>query len=281
MRESGVGWRNPMVHGLADRASGAPCIVAVLTGDLDVLRTLHGAGWSMGNVIEGAAQGGQIEVLDWELQRNIRREGSDAAGRVAFDVTTVMQSAVRRGHVDMLRWALEQDFALRPGLDVDAAAAGQMSVVRFICERVVGFARDGGGPAGRACAIAAGRGDLAMLEFLACQDYTLGPCLLDRAAWSGDVRVLSWVRSTGLEWTARPCAIAASRGHLAALQWLRAQEPPCPWSSEVVHKARARQHLELAAWAVAQGCPTPEVDCSVLATKAPVCCCCDGVFGYL
>jgi hypothetical protein len=243
------------------RASGAPCIAAAFIGDLDVLRTLHGAGWPMDDVLEGASRGGQIAVLDWQLQRTRRRAGAGDAGRGAFDAETVMQFAARYGQVDVLRWALEQGFALCPGLDVDAAAAGQMSVVRFICERVVGFARDGDGRAGRACAAAAGRGDLPMLEYLASQGYTLGPCLLDRAAWSGDVRVLGWVRLRGLEWTARACAIAASRGHLAALQWLRAQEPPCPWSSEVVHKARARQHLELAAWAEAQGgCPTPEDD---------------------
>jgi hypothetical protein len=96
-----------------------------------------------------------------------------------------------------------------------------------------------------------------MLQYLAAQGYAVRPCVLDRAAPNGDVPMLGWARSRGLEWTARACAAAAARGHLAALQWLRAQEPPCPWSSEVIQKAL---HEELAEWAEAHGCPMPEED---------------------
>jgi hypothetical protein len=42
-------------------------------------------------------------------------------------------------------------------------------------------------------------------------------------------------RATKLGWTGdlgstNCCALAAKGGHLEALQWARAQEPPCPWS---------------------------------------------------
>jgi hypothetical protein len=39
------------------------------------------------------------------------------------------------------------------------------------------------------------------------------------------------------------------------LQWLRAQDPPCPWDGRVVRDATTRGHHELAQWAVAHGAP--------------------------
>jgi hypothetical protein len=39
------------------------------------------------------------------------------------------------------------------------------------------------------------------------------------------------------------------------LQWLRAQEPPCPWDERVVAIARKRGHEQLLHWALAHGAP--------------------------
>jgi len=39
------------------------------------------------------------------------------------------------------------------------------------------------------------------------------------------------------------------------LQWLRSQEPPCPWDERVVSWARSGGHDELLQWALAHGAP--------------------------
>jgi len=39
------------------------------------------------------------------------------------------------------------------------------------------------------------------------------------------------------------------------LQWLRAQDPPCPWDQWVVEGAMDYGHHELLEWALAHGAP--------------------------
>jgi hypothetical protein len=38
------------------------------------------------------------------------------------------------------------------------------------------------------------------------------------------------------------------RGHLAVLQWLRAQDPPCPWNKQVCQIVARRQEGALLEW---------------------------------
>jgi hypothetical protein len=39
------------------------------------------------------------------------------------------------------------------------------------------------------------------------------------------------------------------------LQWLRSQDPPCPWDQQVASLAEAGGHHELLQWALAHGAP--------------------------
>jgi len=45
---------------------------------------------------------------------------------------------------------------------------------------------------------------------------------------------------------------AAQNGHLEVLQWLRAQDPPCPWDSSVCSSAAHKGQLEVLQWARAR-----------------------------
>jgi hypothetical protein len=45
---------------------------------------------------------------------------------------------------------------------------------------------------------------------------------------------------------------AASRGGLEVLQWLRAQDPPCPWCEETIAEASS---MRVSRWAEENGCP--------------------------
>jgi hypothetical protein len=45
--------------------------------------------------------------------------------------------------------------------------------------------------------------------------------------------MLQWLRKQDppCPWDSRACSNAAQRGHLEVLKWLRGQDPPCPWDS--------------------------------------------------
>jgi hypothetical protein len=53
----------------------------------------------------------------------------------------------------------------------------------------------------------------------------------------------------------RVCQYAADNGHLSVLQWLRAQQPPCPWNDWVCSSAAIYGHLHILQWARAQDPP--------------------------
>ena len=56
-------------------------------------------------------------------------------------------------------------------------------------------------------------------------------------------------------WDDETCTTAAANGHLEALQWARAQDPPCPWElhcswdENVCNRAAANGHIEVLHWA--------------------------------
>ena len=47
-------------------------------------------------------------------------------------------------------------------------------------------------------------------------------------AAQGAMGVLEWARHQACPWDELTCQAAAVGGHLSVLQWLRAQNPPCP-----------------------------------------------------
>ena len=47
---------------------------------------------------------------------------------------------------------------------------------------------------------------------------------------NGHLAVLQWARAQGCPWDESACAMAAGNGHLAVLQWARAQG--CPWDEQ-------------------------------------------------
>jgi hypothetical protein len=80
-----------------------------------------------------------------------------------------------------------------------------------------------------------------------------------RAAASGDLDRLQWLRSQDppCPWDYQTCAEAAVYGHLDVLQWLRAQEPPCPWDAGACTAAACSGHLDVLQWLRAQDPPCP------------------------
>ena len=78
--------------------------------------------------------------------------------------------------------------------------------------------------------------------------------------------MLQWMRAQDppCPWNERTCSDAAKGGHLHVLQWLRAQDPPCPWDERTCAAAAEDGNLHVLQWMRAQDppCPWDEVTCS-------------------
>ena len=61
--------------------------------------------------------------------------------------------------------------------------------------------------------------------------------LMRHAARLGQVDVMVFLRQQDppSAWSSDVCCEASHGGHLSALQWLRSQNPPCPWDYRVVN----------------------------------------------
>jgi hypothetical protein len=79
------------------------------------------------------------------------------------------------------------------------------------------------------------------------------------AAGAGRIDVLEWVRNQDppCPWDEWTCRYAASYGHLDVLKWLRSQDPPCPWNVSVCSCAALNGHLDLLIWLRSQDPPCP------------------------
>src|SRR5271169_5837919 len=76
-----------------------------------------------------------------------------------------------------------------------------------------------------------------------------------KGAAAGSAELAAWyyeLDPTCRDWL---CEEAARAGHLAALQWARAQRPPGPWSASTCRRAAEGGNLALLQWARAHGAP--------------------------
>jgi hypothetical protein len=70
------------------------------------------------------------------------------------------------------------------------------------------------------------------------------------------LNVLQWLRAQDppCPWSEKTCDTAAYGGHLNVLQWLRAQDPPCPWDIKtcLIRSEIISTNLEIQEWIKSQ-----------------------------
>ena len=86
-----------------------------------------------------------------------------------------------------------------------------------------------------------------------------GADLIEHAATWGSLDVLKWLRAQDppCPWTERTCEMAAANDNLDVLQWIRAQKPPCPWDIDCTAAAARHGHMRVLEWLSAQDPPCP------------------------
>lgn len=73
------------------------------------------------------------------------------------------------------------------------------------------------------------------------------------AARKGHIHILQWLKEIGCIWNESVCGNAASGGQLAALQWLK--ENGCPWNHTTCISAAISGHLGILQWLRENDCP--------------------------
>ena len=105
---------------------------------------------------------------------------------------------------------------------------------------------------------------------------TLKTCLLNKvlceeAANNCQRQALQWLRSQDppCPWDEETCGCAAQNGYLDLLQWARSQDPPCPWDEDTCTSAAEFGELDVLQWARSQvpPCPWNKGTCSAAASN--------------
>ncbi len=101
------------------------------------------------------------------------------------------------------------------------------------------------------CAMAAGKGALATLQWARKNGCFWDAWTCTYAAKGGHLKILQWAHENGCEWDEWTCANAAWKGHLSILRW--AHENGCPWNKGYCwHVANEYNHSAAEAWIAAQ-----------------------------
>jgi Ankyrin repeats (3 copies) len=74
-----------------------------------------------------------------------------------------------------------------------------------------------------------------------------------RAAQSGSIELLQFLKPQGCVFTAEIISTAAALGHLQTCQFLRAEQ--CPWDDSTCRCAAQNGHVDVLRWLHEQGCP--------------------------
>ncbi|KAI8472352.1 MAG: hypothetical protein J3K34DRAFT_392383 [Monoraphidium minutum] len=109
---------------------------------------------------------------------------------------------------------------------------------------------------------AARHGDVSALAWArrACAPAACwGPLVCSAAASGGSLAALRWLRrqQPPCPWDDRACRASGVHGHVHVLQWLRQQEPPCPWDADVCRVAAVRRDVRVLQWLRQQEPPCP------------------------
>ena len=256
-------------------ALDAFCFVcAALRGDLEMLRWLHENGCPIGrngNMINEAAQTGHLEAMKW-LKDNGYTFTSGAYSRAC-------ESGAKS--VEIFQWLKEQDCPWDNKAYIVAAKKGNMEALNWLSENGECVWNDD------ACAKAARKGHLEVLKRLREKGCPWNWSICKLAAKRGWMECLVWANENGCTWkpkkdaalfkaavaggkleivkwmsqkltfepTQEHCDLAARRGHLEVLKWLR--EKGVPWEKFTLEEALSADgdRSETLKWAIRNGCP--------------------------
>ncbi len=238
--------------------SGCPrgdrlCVNAAESGNLEMLKYAQaacGEPWDVWAMVS-AARAGHLDTVKWLVE-----QGCPWTSFVLYD-------AAEGGHLPVLRWAAEHLFDGELDYDIfcvlAAAQGGHVPVLEWLQAQRVVDSSETGYWIGRPCECAAGGGHLEALRWLRDAGFAWGDGVCAAAARGGHLHVLQWLRDSGCPWSKETCSDAARSGHLEVLQWARRNG--CPWDEQTCYRAARAGHLAVLRWARERGCPWDRDQC--------------------
>jgi hypothetical protein len=254
--------------------------LAARVGSVDTLRWVTNCGLTVSAATyRGAAAGAHTRVLQF-LHDEERPWDS-----------TVCSAAAKRGHLSTLQWLHERGcpWALDQ-IACHAAESGSIAMLLYLKKQGVEYdARTMDG--------AARKGHLAVCQFLAAEGCPWSvhatesaasgghletvrflhengcpwnaTTICERAARSGNIELLHYLKQQGGVFSAAVMSTAAERGDLRTCHYLHTEQ--CPWNSRACSSAARGNHLDTLRWLHEQGCPLDISEIGLLAA----------IFGHL
>ncbi|GLC35284.1 hypothetical protein PLESTB_000581200 [Pleodorina starrii] len=194
---------------------------------------------------------------DWQAKVEwLEALGYPPTSEACTAATRMSPDAAAAAH---LQWLRGRGYSLGPGTAGEAASCGNLAALRVLLEEEETGVRPliGLGTAGHS---AAGRGHLAVLQYLHARRCPLDARLIARgAAEGGQLHVVVWaVEALGVtpDSAGDLLDVAARSGSTGLMAWLR--ERGWAWGPKAVHNAVEGGCEEALEWLMERGCPLPE-----------------------
>ena len=171
------------------------------------------------------------------------------------DREQLVRVAAEGGHLETLRWLVENGCTVNEWTCEAAAKGGHLNVLKWLRAPLFPCPWNL-----NTCEAAAENGHLECLQYATGQGADDVPSkspyssLAEKAARGGHLETLQWLRGNGYPVDELTCEAAAKGGHLNVLKWLRAPLFPCPWDLRTCNAAAWYGHFECLQYAHTRGC---------------------------
>ena len=149
------------------------------------------------------------------------------------------------GKLDILKYAVENNFKLNVFVSDNAAINGHIHILKWLhkkCpwdEHTINYA--------------ASNGHNSAVEFLYSKKCPINKRTFGIAAANGNFELMEWLYKNKCPWDKTVCEEAATNKDLNILKWLRMRG--CPWSRETVTNAAINGYLDTLKWLYVNNCP--------------------------
>lgn len=201
------------------------------------------------------AERGDLHRLQWAVEHGM-----------PFNLLECELAAAKNGHGEVLLWlhaTLSPNQPWSDGVLVEVAERGDVQLLKQMSGVAPGVEWENALKGGEflfgrnVYFYGARSGRVETLQWLLDQGCPVTPeddgAETANAAYKGSLEALMWLREHGFEWSNDACYEAVRSGDLEMLQWMRAQEPPCPWGRvDLLDVAQENGHLRLRRWLILQ-----------------------------
>lgn len=189
----------------------------------------------------------------------------------------VCETLAQAGHLSLLQWLKNYGLHLGHHIYPKAAEEGHLELIKWVWDQGVRENSD----CGKVCAIAAKKGHFELLKWLISNKFSYSNTLSDYAAvgghleivqWTfdlgckginilkaavkgGNIRILDWLSTQGINDPTWIYFYAVDEGQLQVLKWARMKG--CEWPDPFIITLPFRDNLEMFQWSVENGYSPP------------------------